>query len=177
MFQSVRPNSPIYIFHKTDNPALEIGYVLNQPMQKPKYQIPQTFGQPQEMVVDITAKVGVNTLNFNALPAQLDIADSYSNGENIVISTSKEAMNAEVLSNKQKSIDIIESVPKHKELLPKYDAILGQLNPEYAEKQTQKEEMNDLKNQVNMLTSQVGRLVEALMPKNNLSNEQSLGNH
>lgn len=171
MFQSVRPNSQVFIFHKTNNPSLEIGYVTNQPLPKPKYAIPQNFGQPQEMVVDLVVKVGNNTINLNGIPAQLDIADSYSSGENIVVSTSREAMNAEVLSNKQKSLDVIESIPLHKELVPKYDAILGQLNPEYAEKQTQKEEMNELKSQVNMLTAQVGRLVEALMPKNTQRNE------
>lgn len=171
MFQSVRPNSQVFIFHKTSNPFLEIGYVTNQPLAKPKYAIPQSFGQPQEMVVDLVVKVGNNTVNLNGMPAQLDIADSYTNGESIVVSTSREAMNAEVLNNKQKSLDVIDSVSLHKELIPKYDAILGQLNPEYAEKQTQKEEMNELKNQVNSLTQQVGRLVEALMPKNTQRNE------
>lgn len=171
MFQSVRPNSQVYIFHKTNNPTLEVGYVANQPVAKPKYTIPQNFGQPQELVVDLVVKVGNSTINLNGLPAQLDIADSFSNGENIVISTSREAMNAEVLSNKQKSLDVIDSVPYHKELIPKYDGILGQLNPEFAEKQSQKEEMNELRNQVNMLTSQVGRLVEALMPQKIKTNE------
>ena len=53
MFQSVRPNSPIYILHKGDNARLETGYVVNQPIPKAKYPIPHNFGQPQEMIVDL----------------------------------------------------------------------------------------------------------------------------
>ena len=64
MFQSVRPNSQVFIFHKTNNPSLEVGYVTNQPLPKPKYSIPQNFGQPQEMVVDLVVKVGNNTINL-----------------------------------------------------------------------------------------------------------------
>lgn len=176
MFQSVRPNSQIYILHKGDKLSLDVGYVTNQPIPKPKYSVPQTFGQPQELVVDIVAKVGDVTLNLNGIPANLDIADSYSNGENIVVSTSRDAMNAEVLSVKQKSIDTINSRDFHNNRITECDAILGILNPEYAEKQTQKEEMSELKNQVNVLTAQVERLVEALMSKNRNNNEQSLGN-
>ena len=83
MFQSVRPNSPIYVLHKGDNPRLETGYVVNQPIPKPKYQMPRTFGQPQEMIVDLVVKLNDTPINLNAIPANLDIADSYSNGENI----------------------------------------------------------------------------------------------
>ena len=114
MFQSVRPNSQIFILHKGDTPSIEIGNVTNQPMSRPKYQLPTSFGQPQELVVDLVVKVGDRTVNYNNLPAQLDIADSSSNGESIVISDSKEAMNAEVLNLKQKSTDIINSVDFHK---------------------------------------------------------------
>ena len=36
MFQSVRPNSPIYVLHKGDNPRSVTGYAANQPIPKPK---------------------------------------------------------------------------------------------------------------------------------------------
>ena len=149
MFQSVRPNSPIYVFHKGDNPRLETGYVVNQPIPKPKYQMPNAFGQPQELVVDLVIKLNDITVNMNAIPAQLDIADSYSNGENLVISDSREAMNSEILSLKQKSIDIINSVPYHKNLIITYDKLLSDFNPEMAEKQAQQKEISELKAQLN----------------------------
>ena len=165
MFQSIRPNSQIYILHKGDNMRVDSGFVTNQPIPKPKYQMPQTFGQPQEMVVDLVVKANNEILNLNGIPAQADVADSYSNGETIVISASREAINAEVVSEKQKSIDIVKSKPYHEKRVAICDTLLGQLNPEFAEKQSQKEELTQLKEQVNGLASQVSRLVEALMPQ------------
>ena len=162
MFQSVRPNSQIFILHKGDTPSIELGNVTNQRMPRPKYQLPTSFGQPQELVVDLVVKVGDKTVNYSSLPAQLDIADSSSNGESIVISDSKDAMNAEILNLKQKSTDIINSVDFHKELLSKYEDILAQLNPEFAEKQEQRQELDTLRAQM----AEMSRSISALMETN-----------
>ena len=43
---------------------MEMGYVTQVSQPKPKYGLPPTFGQQQEMVVDLTAKV--NALNLAA---------------------------------------------------------------------------------------------------------------
>ena len=162
MFQSVRPNSQIFILHKGDTPGIELGTVTNQPMPRPKYQLPATFGQPQELVVDLVVKVNDRTVNYNSLPAQSDIADSSSNGENIVISDSRDAMNAEILNLKQKSTDIINSVDFHKGLLEQYDKIIAQLNPEFAEKQEQRQELDTLRAQM----AEMSRSISALMETN-----------
>lgn len=162
MFQSVRPNSQIFILHKGDTPSIELGTVTNQPMPRPKYQLPATFGQPQELVVDLVVKVNDRTVNYNSLPAQSDIADSSSNGENIVISDSRDAMNAEILNLKQKSTDIINSVDFHKGLLDQYDKIIAQLNPEFAEKQEQRQELDTLRAQM----AEMSRSISALMETN-----------
>lgn len=166
MFQSIRPNSQIYILHKGDTIKVDVGYLTNQPIPKPKYQMPATFGQSQETVVDLIVKVGNSTINLNNIPAQSDVADTYSDGETLVVSTSREAINSELVNERQKSLDIIKSAPYHEKRAAACDTVLGQLNPEFAEKQSQKEELSQLKEQVNGLTAQVSRLVEALMPKN-----------
>lgn len=173
MFQSVRPNSPIYVFHKGDNPRLETGYVVNQPIPKPKYQMPNAFGQPQELVVDLVIKLNDITVNMNAIPAQLDIADSYSNGENLVISDSRDAMNSEILSLKQKSIDIINSVPYHKNLITTYEKLLSDFNPEMAEKQAQQKEISALKAQMDEMSRNMALLIREL--KGGTTNE-NVGN-
>ena len=162
MFQSVRPNSQIFILHKGDTPSIEIGNVTNQPMPRPKYQLPATFGQPQELVVDLVVQIGDRTVNYNSLPAQLDIADSSSNGESIVISDSRDAMNAEILNLKQKSTDIVNSVEFHKGLIDEYEKALAQLNPELAEKQEQKQELDTLRAQM----AEMSRSISALMETN-----------
>ena len=140
---------------------METGFVTAQPVTRPKYQVPPTFGQPQEMVVDITAKVNGQTINYTGLPAQSDIADTISNGDSIVISDSKEAMNAEILSLKQKSLDVINSVDFHRNLANSCDKILSDLNPEFAEKQAQREEIDSLKAQMSEMSKNIGDLMEA----------------
>ena len=167
MFQSVRPNSPIYVLHKGDNPRLETGYVANQPIPKPKYQIPHNFGQPQEMVVDLVIKLNDTSINLNSIPANLDIADSYSNGENIVISDSREAMNSEIISLKQKSVDLLNSTDYHKSLIQTYDKLLSDFNPEMAEKQAQQQEIAGLRNQIDELSKSMALLVKQLKNKEN----------
>jgi hypothetical protein len=167
MFQSVRPNSPIYVLHKGDNIRLETGYVVNQPIPKPKYQIPHTFGQPQEMIVDLVVKLNDLTVNYNSLPAQSDISDSFSNGENIVISDSRDAMNAEIMSAKQKSLDIINSIDYHKSLISQYDKLLSDFNPEMAEKQAQQKEIASLKSQINEMSKNMALLIEQLKGRKN----------
>lgn len=165
MFQSVRPNSPIYILHKGDNARLETGYVVNQPIPKPKYAIPNTFGHPQEMIVDLIVKVNDTTVNYNSLPAQSDISDSYSNGESITISDSRDAMNAEIMSAKQKSIDVINSVGYHKNLIEQYDKLLSDFNPEVAEKQAQQQEMASMREKMDEMTRTMNLLIEQFKNK------------
>lgn len=161
MFQSLRPNSQVYIFYKGDNPRLEKGFVVNSPIVRPKYTVPANFGQSSEKVVDLTIKIAGQNCNFSGLPAELDIADSYSNGESIVVSDNKEAMNAEILSLKQKSIDIVNSIEFHKSLITNCDTILTDLNPEFAEKKARDDEIKQLKDQMNDLTAQMSDLMAA----------------
>ena len=113
-------------------------------------------------MVDLIVKIGDRTVNYNGLPAQSDIADSSSNGESIVISDSRDAMNAEILNLKQKSTDIINSVEFHKGLIGEYEKVLAQLNPELAEKQEQRQELDTLRAQM----AEMSRSISALMETN-----------
>lgn len=159
MFQQLRQNSQLYVLHKDNTPKVEIGYINSVSIPRAKYPVPQTFGQPQEMVVDITAKLGSTNVNYTGVPANLDLVDFFSNGENLVISDNKEAMNAEILNLKQKSIDIINSKEQHEELVRQYDNLLTELNPEFAEKQQQQEEINQLKTQMKDITNSLNDLM------------------
>lgn len=178
MFQSLRQNSQIYIFHKGNNPILEIGYVVNIPITKPKYQVPPTFGHSQEQVVDLQVKVGDVMVNYSGLPAQLDIADSFSNGENVVISDNREAMNAEILSYKQKSLDVINNIDIHKNIISGCDDILNRLNPEFAEKRQQQDEIKTLKTQMNDMSQNLATLTGLIekLTRQEVKNEQNVGN-
>ena len=125
---------------------MEIGSIVSVSMPMPKYQVPPVFGQAQEMVVYLVVKINNVDTTYQKLPATADIADFGVSG--VVISTSRDAMNAEVMSLKNKSIDAINSVDFHKGVIEGCDVILAGLNPEFAERQQQQAEINDLKAQM-----------------------------
>ena len=70
-------------------------------------------------------------------------------------------MNAELLSLKQKSTEVINSVNYHKDLVNKYEKILSELNPEFAEKQEQKQEIDTLKEQMAEMSRSISTLMES----------------
>ena len=146
MFQNLRSGNQVFILHKDGHPSMEIGSIVSVSMPMPKYQVPPVFGQAQEMVVDLVVKVNNVDTTYQKLPATADIADFGVSG--VVISTSRDAMNAEVMSLKNKSIDAINSVDFHKGVIEGCDVILAGLNPEFTERQQQQAEINDLKAQM-----------------------------
>lgn len=146
MFSNLRTNSQIYILHKDNNPRVEIASVTSVSIPRPKYAIPQTFGQPQEMVVDVDARIGEQVVSYRNLPASGDVADSLADG--VTVATGRDAMNAEVSALRQRSIDAVNSIGYHKGIIAGCDKILETINPEYAEKQAQQAEIAQLKNQV-----------------------------
>lgn len=169
MFQTLRANSPIYILHKDATPYVETGSVVSVSAPTPKFPMPThpTFGAPTEMVVDVVIRVNGQTITLQKLPANKEVESSSVNG--MVISTSRDAMNAEISALKQQSIDIINSVDYHHNLILGYDKILEVLNPEYAEKQRQTEEINLLKAQLGDMSSKFDKLMTLLQDEKHSS--------
>ena len=143
-FSNLRCGNQLYILHKDSVPTIEIGKVISISQVSPKY---GNMYSP-EMVVDISANVNGQPTNFQKLPALGDIADF---GNNIVLSCNKDAMSSEVLSMKQRSVDLINSVELHQNIIKGCDEILTQLNPEIKEKQRQEEENKALRDELNQL--------------------------
>lgn len=162
MFQNLRVNSQVYILHKDNNPYIECGSVISVSAPKPKYpsNIPVGTFPQVETVVDLVVNINGQNINFNGLPAGLDVADFGQNG-NIVITCSRDAMNNEVTMMKQKSMDIVNSVNYHQNVIASCDKMLNLLNPEYAEKQRQEKEMSDMREQM----AQMSKTLNALMSR------------
>jgi hypothetical protein len=74
-------------------------------------------------------------------------------------------MNSEIISLKQKSVDLLNSMDYHKSLIASYDKLLSDFNPEMAEKQAQQQEIAGLRNQIDELSKSMALLVKQL--KNN----------
>lgn len=175
MFQQLRANSQLFILHKEEKPYVETGTVVSVSAPRAKYPMGQPLvGVPQlEMVVDVVANVGGQNTNLQGLPAGLDIADC-GQGGNVVVSCSREAMNSEIASMKQKSIDIVGSVNYHKSVIRGCDEMLTALNPEFAAKQAQEKEISDLKSQVSEMSRNMTELVamnKKLMEQLNANSE------
>lgn len=146
MFSNLRTNSQVYILHKESSPYVEIGTVISVSQPVPKFPV-NNFMNQQELVVDVTVKINDNTVTLQKLPANLDIADQGING-NMVITTSREAMNAEVDALRQKSLGILNSVEYHQKIVQDCEILLQRLNPEFAEQRQQKQEIDTLKAQM-----------------------------
>ena len=144
-FQNLRNNHQIYILKKDVIPTLEIGKVTTVSAPVPKYGNTSMYN---DLIIDVTADVDGKTTSFQKIPANSEIADF---GNNIVIATSKEAMNNEVVSMKQRSLDILNSVEQHQSIIKGCDEILQMLNPEIAEKQRQEQENKALREEINSL--------------------------
>ena len=144
-FQNLRNNHQIYILHKDATPTLDIGKVTSVSLPVPKY---GNTGMYNDLVLDITADIDGKATNFQKLPANSEIADF---GNNVVVAVSKDAMNSEVLSMKQRSLDIINSIEQHQGIIKGCDEILQILNPEIVEKQRQEQENKALREEINSL--------------------------
>ena len=144
-FQNLRNNHQIYILHKDAIPTLEMGKITYISVPVPKY---GTNNMYNDLVLDMTVEVDGKATNFQKLPANSDIADF---GNNLVVATSKEAMSSEVMSMKQRSTDILNSIEQHQSVIHGCDEILKVLNPEIAEKQRQEQENKQLREEINSL--------------------------
>lgn len=161
MFSNLRPNSQLYILHKDATPYIEIGQVVSVSQPIPRYQT-NNFMAPQELVVDVVVNVNGNNITLQKLPANLDVADQGSINGSLFISTSKESMNNEVTSLKQKSQEIINSIDYHKKVIQDCEILLQRLNPEFAEQKQQKQEIDNLKAQVSEMMNGMKELMAQL---------------
>lgn len=165
MFSNLRPNSQLYILHKDATPYVELGQVVSVSQPMPRYQT-NTFMSPQELVVDIVVNVNGNNITLQKLPANLDVADQGTANGALFISTSRESMNTEINSLRQKSQDIINSVDYHKKVIQDCEVLLQRLNPEFAEQKQQKQEIDTLKAQISEMRNGMKEIMEFLKKEN-----------
>lgn len=165
MFSNLRTNSQIYILHRDATPYIEIGQVVSVSQPRPRYQT-NNYIAPQEQVVDVVVGINGNNITLQSLPANLDVADQGTINGSLFISTSRDAMNSEVNSMRQKSLDIINSVDQHKKIIQDCELLLQRLNPEFAEQKQQRQEIDMLKTQMSEMMSGMKELMAQLKKEN-----------
>lgn len=157
-FSNLRSGNQIFVLHREATPYLEIGQVINVTAPMPMF---NQFASPTNYAVDVTAKVGDSNITYSKLPSNAEVADWGGNG-NMVVATTRDAMNAELNNLRQKSLEVLQSVDYHKETLKVVDKILQQLNPEYAEKAVQQEEIQQLKKQLADMSTSLNEIMSHL---------------
>ena len=156
MFGQLRINNPLFVLNKQGSPSLEIGTVVSVTAPMPQL---SSIGQPTMYTVDVTARVNDQNVTYQKLPANTDVADFAGNG-NVVIACSRESMNSELQSMRQRSVDVVKSVDYHNGLIHEIDKIIQDLNPEEAEKIALQKEVTDLKGQMLQMSQSVNALLE-----------------
>lgn len=161
MFSAIRQGTPFYILEKGENPVLKIGQVQSVSTPAPKYSgTPPAFGAPVETTVDVTVKVGDETMDFKQLPSNLSIANFGSNG--VVVSESREAMDAEAEVMFNNSSSILDSMEYHRHAVQGYKEIRRQLNPQLAKEQQQAEKIGALETKMDRIESSLDGMMELL---------------
>ncbi len=162
MFQGLRQQGLIYILEKTDNGLiLRTGQVVSVSNPQPKYNQMGTmphFGAQAEMVVDVTAKVGEEVVEFKKLGANLSIANS----GNVVVSDSREAMDAEVDGLIRTSQQHIDSTQYHEKIVESGMIIKRDLNPQFKKEVEQEEKMSMLEGEVTGIKETLGEMMNML---------------
>lgn len=145
MFQGLRQHSVLYILDKTDLPTLKIGQVVSVTNPQPKYQLHPTnqFTSP-EMYVDISVKVGDDTMEFKQLPAN----ESTTSKNGIWVSDSRDAMISEIETIKMSSINIIDSVSYNEKVIAQCDIMLKEINPQFAKDKERDDRLNGLEDKM-----------------------------
>lgn len=166
MFSNLRTNSQLYILHRDTTPYIEIGQVVSVSQPRPRFQT-NSYITPQEQVVDVVVSINGNNITLQSLPANLDVADQGTINGSLFISTSRDAMNTEINSMRQKSLDIINSIDIHKKIIQDCELLLQRLNPEFAEQKQQKQELDTLKTQVSEIMNGMKELMAQFKKENN----------
>lgn len=156
MFSTLRQNSPLYVLDKKDSPVLKKGIIETVSPQRSR--TGSFYGQPLDMVVDITVNIDGISQEFKNIPANLCIA----NDGNIVISETKEAMSTEVDSMLSISKQILESVNYHEQVIVSCEQILKDLNPQFAKDKLQEEKINSLETRMGGVESNLSDIKDML---------------
>lgn len=156
MFSALRQGNTVYILDKNDTPSLRKGQVVSVTAPKPKTS--GFYNNPMDMVVDINVKTDGGQEVFKNIPANLAMA----NDGNVIISETREAMSSEVESMLSVSRQVVESIPYHEKAITTYEAMLTELNPQFAKDRMQEEKINTLETKIGGIETSIDDMKQML---------------
>lgn len=160
MFQGLRQGALFYIIDKGEGVSLKVGQVVSVSNPQPRYNQfgTPTYGAQPDMVVDVKVKVADEVMEFKQLNASINIANS----GNMVVSDSKEAMSAEVEGLMRSSKQIIDSISYHEKVVTSCDAMLRELNPQFAKEKEQEEKIGALEERMGNIDDKLSAMFDLL---------------
>lgn len=160
MFQGLRQGGLFYILDKGEDVSLKVGQVVSVSNPQPRYNQfgNPTYGAQPDMVVDVKVKVADEVIEFKQLNASINIANS----GNMVVSDSKEAMSAEVEGLMRNSKQIIDSISYHEKVVASCDAMLRELNPQFAKEKEQEEKIGALEERMGNIDDKLSAMFDLL---------------
>lgn len=133
----------------TDGKVISVGFPHLDLSTKP------TMGQSQ-MVVDVTIEANSKTATYS-IPENLSV--TYAG--DVVLSTDKQGLMAEVEQMKNTAEKILESVPKQKEVVDKTTVLLSELNPVYKEKEETEQRFSKIEESISRMESTVNNFINS----------------
>lgn len=153
MFSALSQGSSIYLLDKTSTPKFDVGEVVG--VSQPKV----NYGQPQT-TVDLKVKVDDNIQEFNNLPSINSIV-TY-NGGKLIISETRQAIQNEVETILNKSRQILDNIDSYKENIAECEAILKQLNPQFAKDKERDDRLLSLENRFDGVESKLDKIFDLI---------------
>lgn len=161
MFSALNQGSLVHILDKTDGLHYTTGEVIG---------FTQPIGAPSFGVMTLKLRVNGEVKDYPNIPSNQSVA-SYNNG-NFIISETKQGIQNEVENFVQSRKFHIENIDKYKSDIQDGEAILKQINPQFAKDKERDDRINGLEDKVGNIGEKVDLILKALY-QNNSQNIQT----
>lgn len=151
MFSALSQGSQVYILDKTSSPEYKVGEILG--VSYPKV---NPYGIGPQNTVDLKVKIDGSTQEFNSIPSINSIV-SYNNGK-VIISETKQGIQSEVENMLQNSRQIVDNIESYKQNIVECEAILKQINPQFAIDKERDERLTNLETRFDSFESKLDKI-------------------
>ena len=151
MFSALSQGSPIYILDKTSSPKYKVGEVIG--VSYPKV---NPYSMNPQNTVDLKVKIDGETQEFSSIPS-INSYITYNNGK-IVISETKQGIQNEIEGILQNSRQILDNIDSYKQNITDCEAILKQLNPQFAIDKERDERLSNLETRFDGVESKLDKI-------------------
>lgn len=161
MFSALNQGSSIYILDKVDS-KLKIGTITSISVPRNNYN--PSLNIQNNQVIDIKCTVEGMNQEYTNIPSTYSLI-SYNNGQ-LILSESKQGLQQEVENVLNSSREIINNIDKYQRQIISYEAILKQLNPQFAKDKERDERLDSLESRFEGVSNKLDRILNLVTNKN-----------